>query len=240
MGILGSLFGKRKQVVVYRTIDGGHPAPYPDMTDEQLYNYEVTFNVPKRTFDKPPRPARPSAPPAEGTTIRREPPVMPDMPPAPEPSREPRLPPHATQHQSTQQVTQRTQKNEALDESRPIQLPPLDLSKPVRTITTKQPVDIITTRARHPVYKVHAYIGNDDVVTLFTLDGQLTENGPRFLENVPQRQQLYLNIYPNPDQRNPDHYGSERFLLTQHASRQEADAEAKPGRIACVPLQFDL
>lgn len=236
MGILGSLFGKRKQVVVYRTIDGGHPAPYPDMTDEQLYNYEVTFNVPKRTFDKPPRPARPAAPPAEGTTIRCEPSVkhvMPRMPPAPEPSREPRLPPQPAQR--TQPITERTQKNDALDESRPIQLPPLDLSKPVRMITTKQPVDIITTRARHPVYKVHAYIGNDDVVTLFTLDGQLTENGPRFLENVPQRQHLYLNIYPNPEQN-----GAERFLLTQHASRQEADAEAQPGRIACVPLQFDL
>lgn len=222
------------------------------MTDEQLYNYEVTFNVPKRTFDKPPRPAGPAAPPAEGRTIRREPPMMPEVPerpgipeapPAPEPSREPRLPPRATpfpqhpssQHQPAQFTTQRTQKNEALDESRPIQLPPLDLSKPVRTITTKQSVDIITTRARHPVYKVHAYIGNDDVVTLFTLDGQLTEDGPRFLENVPQRQQLYLNVYPNPDQ-----HDGERFLLTQHANRQEADAEAQPGRIACVPVQFDL
>jgi hypothetical protein len=188
VGILDSLLRRRKPTVEFRTIDGGHPAPFPDMTDEQLYNYEVAFNVPSRTFDKPPVPDEPTAPQKAQTTTQPE---------------------------------------------RPLTLPPLDLSKPVRLISSRQPVEIITTRARHPVYKVHAYIGDDDVVTLFTLDGQLSENGPRCLENVPQRRQLFLNIYPKAQ-------GGERYLMTQHDTRQAADAAARPGRIACVPVHFDL
>lgn len=232
MGILGSLLGRREPVVAYRTIDGGHPAPYPDMTDEQLYNYEVTFNVPHRTFDKPPRPAKPASTQREATTIRREPPQT-----AKKARQMNGQHPQSTAEEAFDAPRNTARTETAEQQSRPIQLPPLDLNKPVRLITTKQPVDIITTRARHPVYKVHAYIGNDDVVTLFTLDGQLTENGPRFLENVPQRQQLYLNVYPNPDS---DSASAERFLLTQHATRQDADAAARAGRLTCVSLQFDL
>jgi len=264
VGILGSLLGRRERVVQYRTIDGGHPAPYPDMTDEQLYNYEVTFNVPHRTFDKPPHAAKRMNTPGEGSTIRREAPFVPEISPdlapeyAPRAAREARSQRHGTAQKTMineelrqdapekvfdaprYTATARTEANDELVEVaaeplRQIQLPPLDLAKPVRLITTKQPVEIITTRARHPVYKVHAYIGNDDVVTLFTLEGQLSENGPRYLENVPQRQQLYLNIYPNPDAR-----GGERFLITQHATKQDAEAAAKPGRVACAPVQFDL
>lgn len=247
MGILGSLLGRREPVVEYRTIDGGHPAPYPDMTDEQLYNYEVTFNVARRTFDKPPPPSNPprAAKPrpkahAEATTMRREPPAR------SEPSGDTQEAPQKT-HPRTETNPQAGAENvfdaprykakpEAAEQpDRTVQLPPLDLGKPVRLITTKQPVDIITTRARHPVYKVHAYIGNDDIVTLFTLDGRLSENGPRYLENLPQRQHLFVNIYQNTE--TP---GGDRFLLTQHTSRQDADDAAKPGRLACVPLQFDL
>lgn len=246
VGILGSILGRREPVVAYRTIDGGHPAPYPDMTDEQLYNYEVTFNVPHRTFDKPPRPAKPAKTQGAETTIRREPPATQTSQRATKGTQSgaqktqkmngAHSPPGTEKGFDAPRDTTRTET--AQQPSRPIQLPPLDLNKPVRLITTKQPVDIITTRARHPVYKVHAYIGDDDVVTLFTLDGQLTENGPRFLENVPQRQQLYLNVYPNPDSGNAA--PSERFLLTQHATRQDADAAARAGRLTCVSLQFDL
>ncbi|HEY0848240.1 MAG TPA: hypothetical protein VGE12_22925 [Noviherbaspirillum sp.] len=245
MGILGSLLGRREPVVAYRTIDGGHPAPYPDMTDEQLYNYEVAFNVPKRTFDRPPRPARPPRPEKpqreqrEGATIRREPPARTaTVPDEQEMQQKTAANPHAGAGLDALSDTPRPRMQPEATErkDRTVQLPPLDLGKPVRLITTKQPVEIITTRARHPVYKVHAYIGNDDVVTLFTLDGQLSENGPRYLENVPQRQHLFLNIYQNTE--NARH--GERFLLTQHATRQDADSAARPGRIACVPLQFDL
>src|SRR6516164_2756582 len=59
MKILDSLIGKRKSDPLHRTVDGGHPAPYPDMTDEQLYNYEATFNVANKTFDKRPPPNLP-------------------------------------------------------------------------------------------------------------------------------------------------------------------------------------
>ena len=59
LSILGNMGGKRPSAVKYRTVDGNHPAPFPDMTDEQLYNYEMAFNVPRKTFDKPPRPAQP-------------------------------------------------------------------------------------------------------------------------------------------------------------------------------------
>lgn len=216
MGILGSILGKREPVVKFRTVDGGHPAPFPDMTDEQLYNYELAFNVPRRTFDKPPVQTRTAkAPPGTKSMAeesgRHQPDDTFEIPPC-------SAPPTLTR-----------------EPERTVTLPPLDLGKPVRLITTKQPVEIITTRARHPVYKVHAYIGNDDVVTLFTLDGQLSENGPRFLENVPQRRQLYLNIYPKADAHEGD-----RYVITQHGSRQEADVSARSGRIVCVSVQFDL
>lgn len=112
--------------------------------------------------------------------------------------------------------------------------PPLDFSRPVRLITTKQPVEIITTRARHPVYKVHGYIGDDDVVTVFTHDGRLSENGLRYLENVPQQHQLYVNVYANTDPLSRD-----RYLLTQHESREHADAAAQPGRLACIAVELD-
>jgi len=199
VSILDSMFGRREPTIKYRTVDGGHPAPYPDMTDAQLYAYETTFRVPKKTFDKPPAGA---ASPAARTAS------------------EPRRPATAHQRRATNQATS----DPGL----------LDLSKPVRTVTSKQPVEIITTRARHPVYKVLGYIGDDQVATMFTLDGRISENGPRFLENAPGMQRLYLNIYPN---RSMD--GKERFLLTQHETKEAADAEATPERIACVPLQFD-
>jgi hypothetical protein len=220
VGILHAMLGRREPVVEYRTVDGGHPAPYPDMTDEQLYNYELAFNVPNKTFDRPPRPSVPQEPVSEPRRSRHgsrysarpaDEPQAAGTEPAPEPA-----PPHRAAA--------------PLDAG-----PPLDLGRPVRTVTTKHPVEIVTTRARHPVYKVHAYIGADDVVTVFTLDGRLSENGPRFLENVPQKEQLFLNVYPHPDA-----HSKERFLLTQHATRAEADAQAGSGRIACVPVEFDL
>lgn len=217
VSIIKSILGKREPVIEYRTVDGGHPAPYPDMTDEQLYNYEITFNVPRRTFDKPPPSAKTGAiepeVPEKGKTA--------DAPPSPEPSPEPGA---GDESMAPKQPAM------------PIEtLPPLDLTRPVRTITTKQPVEILTTRARHPIYKVHGYIGDDNVVTVFTLDGQLSENGLRFLENAPDKNQFYLNIYPNRDPQTKD-----RFMLTQHDSREEADSSAMAERLACVKVQFDL
>lgn len=236
VGILGSILGKREPAVEFRTVDGGHPAPFPDMTDEQLYNYEVAFNVARRTFDKPPVSARTAkAPPAAPRTQTA----------AREAGRQQQGSEQRERHQGNGDEEDKDDNDDNDDKEdththerhaeRTVTLPLLDLGKPVRLITTKQPVDIITTRARHPVYKVHAYIGSDEVVTLFTLDGQLSENGPRFLENVPQRQQLYLNIYPNADAHDGD-----RYVITQHGSRQEADTSARTGRIVCVSVQFDL
>lgn len=232
VGILGTLLGRREPVVEYRTVDGGHPAPFPDMTDEQLYNYEVTFNVPKRTFKEPPRSVRPPDP----RQPRKEPPLRKEPLTETVAQKTQERPPHAT-FDTRQHTTTAHRPTRPMPPPPPEQkdLPPLDLCKPVRLVTTKQAVEIITTRARHPVYKVHAYIGDDDVVTVFTLEGQLSENGPRYLENIPQKQQLFLNVYPNTEGK-----GAEKYLLTQHASREQADAAARPGRITCVPLQFDL
>lgn len=234
VGIIGSILGKRASVVEFRTVDGGHPAPYPDMTDEQLYNYEEAFNVPRRTFDKRPR--------ASGTTANKS---------------EGRHQAEASGRSEPQRDSGAAQQEKSFDAPRytaraakapPVQddaAPPpaaasaspatLDFSKPVRTITTKQPVDIITTRARHPIYKVHGYIGDDDVVTLFTLAGQISENGACFLENMPRTQQLHLNIYLNPEPK-----ADERYLVTQHDTREAAHAAARPERLACVAVQFDL
>ena len=211
MGILDSVLRRHDSGPRYRTVDGGHPAPYPDMTDEQLYNYEVAFKVPNKTFDKPPVSARK---PADEQTVTRQ----------------------RTRSTTRQSTATEPRLDPAFSEPRPAEkTKPLDFSKPVRTITTKQPVEIVTTRARHPVYKVHGYIGDSDIVTVFTLDGRISENGPCFLENIPQQQQLYLNVYLNLSSLN-----GERFVLTQHESRAEADATARSGRVACVPLQFDL
>lgn len=246
MSILDTVFRRREPAVKYRTIDGGHPAPYPDMTDEQLYNYEMTFNVPKRTFDKPPGGA---AVPHEAVTGtgRTEPHADAD---------EPNMTALHTggartttgrgygrarpggAHVSAAQTNDDPEVTRTLVAERiaPARVDmPLDFSKPVRTITTKQPVDIVTTRARHPLFKVLGYIGDDQVVTMFTLEGQISENGPRFLENVPQKQSLFINIYPNRSMG-----GRERFLLTQHDSREAADAAATGERIACIPVEFDL
>ena len=216
LGILDAVRRRRETPPKYLTIDGGHPAPYPDMTDEQLYNYEMAFNIPHKTFDKPPVSKKKAT---EQPTVTRE---------RPRPSREP-----GTQTRTTTQKT----------EPRPDLIPTrehtsqtrLDFTQPIRTITTKQPVEIITTRVRHPVFKVHGYIGDADVITVFTLDGRISENGPRFLENVPRQQQLYLNVYLNPDL-----HSRERFVITQHGSKEEADAAARTSRVACVPLQFDF
>lgn len=214
MGILGSLLGRHEPVVKYRTVDGGHPAPFPDMTDEQLYNYEREFNVPKKTFDQPPPSATPVTEQAETRTLHREPVI--DIPPE-TPERTARLPDDVAHEPAVADSA-----------------PPLDFDKPIRTITTRQPVDILTTRARHPFYKVHGYIGDDDVVTVFSLDGRLSENGPRFLENVPQARQLHLNIY-----RNRDVYAKEKYLVTQHDTREDADASAQAERLACIAVQLD-
>lgn len=111
---------------------------------------------------------------------------------------------------------------------------PLDFSLPVRTITTKQPVEILTTRARHPVYQVHAYIGNDVTVTVFTAEGRLSENGPLFLENVPAKEELFINIYPNRDPRSP-----QKYAVTNHATQHDADLVSL-NRLACVRIEFEL
>lgn len=219
MRILDSVFSKREPVIKYRTTDGGHPAPYPDMTDEQLYNYETTFNVPKKTFDKPPPAVTKKEQQARMTTRTSTPLRTAANPQRTEP-RQVEEPVVATLQPTVQSIDQS----------------PLDFSKPVRTVTTKQPVEIITTKARHPVFKVLGYIGEDQVATMFTLDGQISENGPVFLENMPQKQILYLNIYPNRSSLS----NRERFLLTQHETREAADAAATAERIACVPLQFEL
>jgi hypothetical protein len=344
VGFLDSVLGRREPATKYRTIDGGHPAPYPDMTDEQLYNYEVAFRVPKRTFDQPPGRASQRAESAESPgsaqsaqSVHRSAQPMPRERVRPSGGRraagpnmetregrgvpEPRelleeatvyrptaisertamTPRPPSQHGKTEReaaTTMRTaQRTEPRFDDEPASTPEvrfpdgfadesimqegerthnagsagneipgvgqregdtstdaatasarfdtqasedgskptvLDLTRPVRTITTRQSVEIITTRARHPVYKVHGYIGDDEVVTLFTLDGRISEHGLPFLENVPQQQRLYVNVY-----RNPDSMSRERFFLTQHETRDEADMQSLPGRLACVPVDFD-
>lgn len=344
VGFLDSVLGRREPATKYRTIDGGHPAPYPDMTDEQLYNYEVAFRVPKRTFDQPPGRGSQSTQGSQGSesvrtgrTMRRSEQPMPRERVRPSGGRkaagpvmetrmagdvsEPRrlfddatvyrptatsertaMYPRSSSHDdrterepvATMRTAQRTEPrfddeptpvpetrfpgghtdgggahegasgsnaasaeletsglDEILSDARPEGSTPfqadhlhdspdsskpavLDLTKPVRTITTKQPVEIITTRARHPIYKVHGYIGDDEVVTLFTLDGRISEHGLPFLENVPQQQRLYVNVY-----RNPDSMSRERFFLTQHETRDDADIQSLPGRLACVSVDFD-
>ncbi|HJV87504.1 MAG TPA: hypothetical protein VJ698_18690 [Noviherbaspirillum sp.] len=235
MGILGSMLGKKGPEVTYRTIDGGHPAPFPDMTDEQLYNYEMTFDVPHKTFDKPPVSPKTGK---TGKTVPRpehvdgaaEKTAQNDEPPA-------RLfdaPRYSARAAAREQ--QKMQSEQQEQEPPVLRAPqPLDLTRPVRLVTSKQPVEIITTRARHPIFKVHGYIGDDNVVTVFTLEGQLSENGPHFLENVPEQRQLHLNIYLNPDRRSAD-----KYLITQHTTEEEANAAATPGRLACIPVRFDL
>jgi hypothetical protein len=215
--ILEGLMGRREPVAEYRTVDGGHPAPFPDMTDEQLYNYELAFDVARRTFLLPPSAHR-------SETVPRPEPLLRDN------GQRLRRNKVFDAPRYTMRRTQPSHREGADNRN----LPPLDFSKPMRLITSKQPVEIITTRARHPVYKVHAYIGEDDVVTVFTLQGQLSQSGPRFLENAPLPHQLHLNVYL------AESPGSgERYRITQHDSRVAADGAAEAGRLACVAVPFD-
>jgi hypothetical protein len=282
LGIIGSILRRRDSGSGFRTIDGGHPAPYPDMTDEQLYNYEMTFNVAHKTFDRPPfaapkipeepliqtqqetwkRPANEKVLDSTRFSARRarvEPQAKPrvespvgaqaESPAASEaePQTEPyigqqyarRHRHHDAQHDTRHNAQHNTGQREPQCESR---VPPmdstgatLDLSRPVRLVTTRQPVEIITTRARHPVYKVHGYVGDADVATVFTLDGRLSENGPCYLENVPEQRQLYLNIYLN----DAAAAGNDKYLITQHDTREQADAAAG-ARVASVVVELDL
>lgn len=287
MGILNSARRRRAPPPKYITVDGGHPAPYPDMTDEQLYNYEIAFKVPRKTFDKPPVSKKTAEQPTvilertqlgtrahTSNTMRTElrfgrvprqkkaiqelldfsrPPQLINYEiafkiPHKIPGNSPISKKTAEQPMVTREHTQSSSKSNSNPStsstmrSEPCLIPipkqeipqaPLDFNQPVRTITTRQPVEIITTRARHPVFKVHGYIGDADVVTVFTLDGQISENGPRFLENIPCQPQIYLNVYLNYDSQS-----HERFVLTQHESKEEADVAQRAGRLACVPLQF--
>ncbi|WP_334190957.1 hypothetical protein [Noviherbaspirillum sp.] len=251
VSILGAILGKRESAVGYRTIDGGHPAPYPDMTDEQLYNYEITFNVPKKTFDRPPVSARTShvetrtagtgrytASAHASAAAHAEPDLdktrqLNEARHTESPARDTGLN-DSISHPESKRESQWQSDTTAASVAHP-EVAPLDLTKPVRTVTTKQPVEIVTTKARHPIYKVHGYIGDDSVMTVFTLDGRLSENGARFLENLPEQKHLHLNIYANPDP-----HAKERYLLTQHETAEEAETSAKEHRITCVKVQFDL
>lgn len=287
MGILNSARRRRVPPSQYITIDGGHPAPYPDMTDEQLYNYEMAFRVPHKTFDEPPvskktseqstvtlERTQPRTRAHTSNTMRTEPRLdsVPKQKKATQElldfSRSPQLinyeiafkiprkildnspiskkaveqPTVTREHTQSSSKSNSNPNTSSIMRTEPrldpmpkqeILQAPLDFSQPIRTITTKQPVEIITTCARHPVFKVHGYIGNADVVTVFTLDGQISENGPRFLENAPRQPQIYLNVYLNCDPQS-----HERFVLTQHESKEEADVAKRAGRLACVPLQF--
>jgi hypothetical protein len=85
------------------------------------------------------------------------------------------------------------------------------------------------------VYKVHGYVGDADIATVFTLDGRLSENGPCFLENVPEQRQLYLNIYLNDAATTGC---GDRYLITQHDSREQADAVAG-ARVVSVVVELD-
>jgi len=39
-----------KKLIEYKTTDGNHLAPYPDMTDDDLHNFELDMNIPDLTF----------------------------------------------------------------------------------------------------------------------------------------------------------------------------------------------
>lgn len=248
MGILGSILGRRGKEGGYRTIDGGHPAPYPDMTDEQLYNYEIAFNIPQRTFDRPP----------SGTA--RESymePYLDHEPILDDERHQPAIGGTSEMEESADVAaldsTSEADTIEENDAERPADAtgadpanpdlqgqvappidhgPALDFTRPIRTITTRQTVDVLTTRARHPIYKVHAYIGDDAILRVFTLDGRLSESGPRFLENIPEVNEVYLNIYRG--------RGSEEepYRITQHPSRAHADGSADVDRLACVRVEL--
>lgn len=53
--LLAWRLSRKAEPLAFRTVDGGHLAPYPGMTDQDLYEFEQTMNVPNRTFSSPPR-----------------------------------------------------------------------------------------------------------------------------------------------------------------------------------------
>lgn len=47
--------GRKVAIVEYRTVDGGPLAPYPGMTDLELYDFECDMKVRNPTFKSIPR-----------------------------------------------------------------------------------------------------------------------------------------------------------------------------------------
>lgn len=109
-----------------------------------------------------------------------------------------------------------------------VQSPAIDWTKPVQT-KKGVPVTVLTTEARHSVYKVMAYVGEEDWISSFMVDGRYTyaqDGHPKDLENIPEPKKeyvMYINVYPD----------GKTFV---HESREKADETSNVKRIACKRL----
>ena len=99
----------------------------------------------------------------------------------------------------------------------------IDWTKPVETLDG-EPVRVLATDRPHGLYPIVVMYDGGTVDTL-TQDGQDFDDGTVIVRNAPERRFGYLNVYT-------DRAGR------VHLTRETADNNAGPGRIACVRIEY--
>ena len=107
----------------------------------------------------------------------------------------------------------------------------IDFTKPVQN-RIGQPVTILTTTRRHPLYPVVGMVEDKDLV-LYTDEGRCFADGREHdldLMNVPVKhtREVWVNMYP------------EKTDLVGHKTRRIADDFASSDRIACIPITIEF
>jgi hypothetical protein len=105
----------------------------------------------------------------------------------------------------------------------------IDWTRPVETVGDEehpsQPVTIFTTEAKGP-FPVVGQVENSDMPSCWTLEGKVVPVGGwrrLTLRNVRRRHEGWVNAYPE----------------TAWETRERADANAKPGRIDCIRVEWE-
>lgn len=92
-----------------------------------------------------------------------------------------------------------------------------------------QPVELLTTRARGE-RPVMGYVGGQDQVSLWTLDGVYTHSHQAThvydLVEVKPKRVMWLNVYPN-------------GATSAYRTRPDADSRRFDGCIACLKIEFE-
>lgn len=107
----------------------------------------------------------------------------------------------------------------------------IDFDKPVQ-MKNGTPVRIVSRNYKDAIYPILGLVPTDDGredYSTWTTDGINfldLKGGPMDLENVPERGECWVNIYPDD-------------IPNAHPTRERADRHARHGRIACVRVEYE-